>query len=122
MSTLCSNHATVRLQIIAHKVREKENTMKLNLPNQLTLLRCVLVPIFLAVLILPENKMAVLVNENFFAMFAEELAQHPEIQTVFLATDYDINYRSMVKNLNVQNTYQLYRDYLDHFRLNRGRS
>ena len=53
MSTLCSNHATVRLQIIAHKVREKENTMKLNLPNQLTLLRCVLVPIFLAVLILP---------------------------------------------------------------------
>lgn len=55
MSTLCSNHATVRLQIIAHKVREKENTMKLNLPNQLTLLRCVLVPVFLAVLILPEN-------------------------------------------------------------------
>jgi adenine-specific DNA-methyltransferase len=73
-------------------------------------------------LILPENKMAVLVNENFFAMFAEELTQHPEIQTVFLATDYDINYRSMVKNLNVQNTYQLYRDYLDHFRLNRGRT
>ena len=66
--------------------------------------------------------MAVLANENFFAMFAEELAQHPEIQTVFLATDYDINYRSMVKNLNVQNTYQLYRDYLDHFRLNRGRT
>ena len=55
-------------------------------------------------------------------MFAEELAQHPEIQTMFLATDYDINYRSMVKNLNVQNTYQLYRDYLDHFRLNRGRT
>ena len=73
-------------------------------------------------LILPENKMAVLVNENFFALFAEELAQHPEIQTVFLATDYDIHYRSMVKNLNVQNTYQLYRDYLDHFRLNRGRT
>ena len=73
-------------------------------------------------LVLPENKMAVLVNENVFAMFAEELAQHPEIQTVFLATDYDINYRSMVKNLNAQNTYQLYRDYLDHFRLNRGRT
>ena len=29
--------------------------MKLNLPNQLTLIRCVLVPIFLAVLLLPEN-------------------------------------------------------------------
>lgn len=73
-------------------------------------------------LILPENKMAILINENAFASFVEELAKHPEIQTVFLATDYDINYRSMVKNLNVQNTYQLYRDYLDHFRLNRGRS
>ncbi len=29
--------------------------MKLNLPNKLTLLRCVLVPIFLGVLIIPEN-------------------------------------------------------------------
>ena len=73
-------------------------------------------------LILPENKMAILVNENAFASFAEELTEHPEIQTVFLATDFDINYRFMVKNLNVQHTYQLYRDYLDHFRLNRGRS
>lgn len=73
-------------------------------------------------LILPGNKFAVLINENAFASFEEELAQYPEIQTVFLATDYDINYRSMVKNLNIQNSYQLYRDYLDHFRLNRGRS
>ena len=52
----------------------------------------------------------------------EELAQHPEIQTVFLATEYDVNYRAMAKNLNVEQTYQLYRDYLDHFRLNRGRN
>lgn len=73
-------------------------------------------------LILPENKFAVLLNENAFSAFEEELEKHPEIQTVFLATDYDINYRSMVKNLSVQTTYQLYRDYLDHFRLNRGRS
>lgn len=73
-------------------------------------------------LVLPENKFAVLINENAFAQFAEELERHPEIQTVFLATDYDVNYRAMVKNLNVQTTYQLYRDYLDHFRLNRGRN
>ncbi len=73
-------------------------------------------------LIWPENKFAVLVNENAFATFAEELEKHPEIQTVFLATDYDVNYRAMVKNLNVQTTYQLYRDYLDHFRLNKGRN
>ena len=75
-----------------------------------------------SMLILPENMFAVLLNENTFAAFEEELAQHPEIQTVFLATDYDVNYRAMAKNLNVENTYQLYRDYLDHFRLNRGRN
>lgn len=73
-------------------------------------------------LILPENKFAVLINENAFASFVEKLAEHPEVQTVFLATDYEVNYQSMVKNLNVTETYQLYRDYLDHFRLNRGRN
>lgn len=73
-------------------------------------------------LILPENQFAVLINENAFADFAEKLAAHPEIQTVFLATDYEVNYQSMVKNLNVANAYQLYRDYLDHFRVNRGRN
>lgn len=73
-------------------------------------------------LILPENQFAVLINENTFADFAEKLAEHPEIQTVFLVTDYEVNYQSMVKNLNVENAYQLYRDYLDHFRVNRGRN
>lgn len=73
-------------------------------------------------LILPENQFAVLINENTFADFAEKLAEYPEIQTVFLATDYEVNYQSMVKNLNVENAYQLYRDYLDHFRVNRGRN
>ena len=73
-------------------------------------------------LILPENQFAVLINENTFADFAEKLVEHPEIQTVFLATDYEVNYQSMVKNLNVENAYQLYRDYLDHFRVNRGRN
>lgn len=73
-------------------------------------------------LILPENKFAVLINEKAFASFAEKLAEHPEVQTVFLATDYEVNYQSMVKNLNVTEAYQLYRDYLDHFRLNRGRN
>lgn len=73
-------------------------------------------------LILPKNQFAVLINENTFADFAEKLAEHPEIQTVFLATDYEVNYQSMVKNLNVENAYQLYRDYLDHFRVNRGRN
>lgn len=73
-------------------------------------------------LILPRNQFAVLLNENMFSAFAEKLREAPEIQTVFLITDYEVNYRSMVKELQVQNTYQLYRDYLDNFRINHGRN
>lgn len=73
-------------------------------------------------LVLPENKFAVLINENAFAQFEEELADKPEIQTVYLITDYEVNYRSMAKSLCVETTYQLYRDYLDNFRINHGRN
>ena len=73
-------------------------------------------------LIFLENRFAVLINENSFAAFAEQLAGQPEIQTVFIVTDYEVNYQSMVKTLNVKTTYQLYRDYLDNFRINHGRN
>ena len=73
------------------------------------------------ILILPENRFAVLIDENAFARFLEEMNSHPEIQTAFLITDYEVNYRSMVKQLEIENTYQLYRDYLDNFRINHGR-
>jgi adenine-specific DNA-methyltransferase len=73
------------------------------------------------ILVLPENKFAVLINENAFARFAEALSDKPEIQTVYLITDYEVNYRAMSKSLGVETTYQLYRDYLDNFRINHGR-
>ena len=73
-------------------------------------------------LIFPSNQFAVLINENAFATFAERLADKPEIQTVFINTDFEVNYRAMAKDLNVAVTYQLYRDYLDHFRINHGRN
>lgn len=73
-------------------------------------------------IILPQNRMAILNNESLFSVFESQVKQYPEIQTVYLVTDYEVNYRSMVKNLNVTTTYQLYRDYLDHFRINKGRS
>ena len=72
--------------------------------------------------LLPQNQFAVLLNENAFASFAALLADEPEIQTVFINTDYEVNYRSMVKSLGVQTSYQLYRDYLDNFRINHGRN
>ena len=66
--------------------------------------------------------MAILINENAFSRFEEELRNQPTIDTVFIITDYESNYRAMVKNLNVKETYQLYRDYLDNFRINHGRN
>ena len=73
-------------------------------------------------MILPQNKFAVLIDENAYSQFLEALMEEKEIHTVFLVTDYDVNYRSMVKDLNVATTYQLYRDYLDNFRINSGRN
>ena len=72
-------------------------------------------------LILSENKMAVLINENSFSSFAEMVNSKPEIETVYIITDYEINYRNMVSSLIGKTTYQLYRDYLDNFRINYGR-
>ena len=69
-------------------------------------------------LILPDNKFAVLVDERAYMAFAEKLDEHPEIETVFLVTDSDSGYRDMISGLNVKESYQLYRDYLDNFRIN----
>ncbi len=73
-------------------------------------------------LILPENKMAILNDENRFGAFAEKLAQHPEIEVVYLVTDYESSFVSMTQALEGKITYQLYRDYLDNFRINAGRN
>ena len=73
-------------------------------------------------LVLPENQFAVLVDESAFSAFEAATKEHPEIQTVYLITDYAVNYRSMANSLKVTNKYQLYRDYLDNFRINQGRA
>lgn len=73
-------------------------------------------------LILPENRMAILNDENCFGDFAEQLAAHPEIDVVFLVTDYEAGFAAMTAALPGKQTYQLYRDYLDNFRINAGRN
>jgi len=72
-------------------------------------------------LILPQSKMAVLSNECGIMEFEEKLDEHPEIETVFIVTDSERAYREMISGLKTQNTYQLYRDYLDNFRINARR-
>ena len=73
------------------------------------------------VLLFVDNHFAVLTEESAFSELEEGLNEHPEIQTVYIITDYEAGYSSMAKNLNVKHTYQLYRDYLDNFRINVAR-
>lgn len=70
------------------------------------------------VLLFSENRFAVLTEETAFPELEAALAEHPEIETVYMITDYEAGYRTMAKRLNVKQTYQLYRDYLDNFRIN----
>ena len=72
-------------------------------------------------LILADNKMAVLIDEVYYPEFDAELAKHPDIKTVFIVTDSESAYREMIRNYNGKDCYQLYRDYLDNFRINTGR-
>lgn len=69
-------------------------------------------------MVLPQNKMAVLIDETSFASFAKEMENHPEIETVYIITDSERGYREMIHTLGVKNTYRLYRDYLENFRIN----
>lgn len=73
-------------------------------------------------LILPENRFAVLLEEGVFEIFRDKVNSLPEIETAFIVTDYEAAYRTMIRNLNAPVTYQLYRDYLDNFRMNHRRN
>jgi adenine-specific DNA-methyltransferase len=72
-------------------------------------------------LILPENKFAVLIDEMSYMTFEKQIAEHSEIKTIYIVTDSEPGYREMIAAFEGKNTYQLYRDYLDNFRINTGR-
>ena len=74
-----------------------------------------------AVLLFPENGFAVLADERRFPEFAGSLAAHPGIAMVFLVTDYAEAFASMASALPGRECVQLYRDYLDNFRVNAGK-
>jgi len=73
-------------------------------------------------LLLPGNGFAVLLEERGFAEFRARLEELPAIRTVFLVTDYEAAWRAMAKALPGRKAVQLYRDYLDNFRINRERT
>ena len=73
-------------------------------------------------LVLPENRFAVLLEERAFGAFRERVAGSPKISTVYLVTDYELSFRSMASAFRDRKTVQLYRDYLDNFRINRERN
>lgn len=69
-------------------------------------------------IILPENHFAVLIDEKFFSEFEPKVNAEKEIWTAFIITDFEKGFKSMAKSLSVKKSYQLYRDYLDNFRIN----
>ena len=72
-------------------------------------------------MVLPQNKMAVLNDDTAFAQFEDQVREHPKIETVYIVTDSERGYREMIRSLDVKNTYQLYRNYLDNFKINHRR-
>jgi len=68
-----------------------------------------------------DNRMGVLIDSAYFADFARAVNSSNKITTVFIITDYEAEYQTMRNNLQVKETYQLYRDYLDNFRINQRR-
>lgn len=66
----------------------------------------------------PENHIAILKKESCFRKFRQELDAHPEIEVVYIITDSQNAYLAMIDELRGLKTYQLYRDYLENFRIN----
>ena len=74
-----------------------------------------------SMMVLPENKLAILIDEIYYSEFDAEIEMHSEIKTVYIVTDSEGAYREMTRNYEDKECYQLYRDYLDNFRINIGR-
>ena len=72
-------------------------------------------------MILPENQFAILINERYFNEFNAALSKTSCIKTIYFVTDSDAGYREMIAHYPDMSTYQLYRDYLDNFRIKIGR-
>lgn len=73
-------------------------------------------------LILPENGFAVLTEEALYSVFAKELSEKEGVETVFFVTNSDSAFREMSDGIRQNDTYQLYKDYLENFMIGARRA
>ncbi len=71
-----------------------------------------------SMMILPENQMAILKKESLYSEFLEKVKAEPSIKTLYFVTDSIDSYRNMISDFRDYDTYQLYSDYLNNFRIN----
>lgn len=71
-------------------------------------------------LLFPENRFAVLLDEMLFSLFTKQMEGDQGIRTIFFVTDSDINFCKMSTEFPEAETYQLYHDYLTNFHINTG--
>lgn len=70
-------------------------------------------------MVLPQNGMAILLKEYAFPQFVKDVADDPAIKYVYLVTDSEKNFRDMVRSFENKDCVQIYRHYLDNFRINK---
>lgn len=73
-------------------------------------------------LVLPENRMAILFDECYFAAFKKAVKTAKDIETIYVVTDFEPTFKSITKAFPTKSVYALYRNYLDSFRLNAARN
>ena len=70
------------------------------------------------VMVLPQNRFAILNRESSFMQLEQKLGENASVETVFIVTDSEPAFRRMQGLLPQVRCIQLYRDYLDNFRIN----
>ena len=71
-------------------------------------------------LVLPENEFAVLANEAAFIDFEKQVKSSVDIHDVYLVTDSNSAFKEMSLHFPDKRCVQLYRDYLNNFRINKS--
>ncbi|MFQ7288414.1 MAG: hypothetical protein ACLRPV_05635 [Lacrimispora saccharolytica] len=64
----------------------------------------------LSMMILPDNRFAILMNEKHFQEFDAQVQKHPEIQTIYIVTDSEARISMRMITGYGKDTCQLYRD------------